>query len=838
MDPLSVTASVIAVVQLSAQVFQYLRDVKDAPKECEKCKKEVLNNQILLSTLQGRLDEAQPDQPWFKQIERLNDADGPLCQYKQALEELWARIAPQHGLQKVKGRLLWKFSKKEVESIFQRMERLARIEIQKDTFSIRRSLRDSHAQQQHDLVMQWLSPIDFDAQQYDIISRRQDGTSQWFLDSPEFKRWMQGPCKTLFCPGIPGAGKTMMAAVTVEYLIEQAESDRDIGVAYLFCSYKAQIDQTTRNLCAAMLRQLVKRRPDLGAPAVDLYNRNSQRGSKPSLDELMQAIKSICSSCSTTYIVIDALDEWSPTSSKQSHLISTMQDLQDRGNVRVLCTSRFLPAVEQFFQSDSRLEVRASEQDIRRYIAGQISQLPSRIRSDEEIQKDLQDKIIKAADGMFLLARLHFDSLLDKTTPKKVRVALSQLREGSEAIDHAYKDAIDRIDRQLAGHRDLARKTLAWMTYAQRLLKTEELRHALAIEPDESSLDEQNLNDVEVIVSVCAGLVMIDEKSGIIRLTHYTIQEFLERVLSDWQPCAQEEIATDCVRYVSFDTFRSGSCTSDASFEQRLAENPFFEYAACCWSMHLQPLQQSRYAAEAALALLRNEALVDSASQAALAPAKIYKYHGYSQEIPGHASGLHLLARCGLSTLTERLLERGSESSHIDINEQDDRGRTPLSWAAQHGHEAVVQLLLETGQVDIDAKDDRGRTPLLWATIRGYEAIVSVLLTARADVNAKEENSQTPLSWAAWYGHKAIVQLLLEAGADVDAKGWYGFTPLLSAVVRGHGAVVQLLLEAGADVDAKDKYGQTPLSLAAKEGKEAVIPLLLEAGADVNAKGE
>ncbi|KAL9049918.1 MAG: hypothetical protein Q9162_006945 [Coniocarpon cinnabarinum] len=251
MDPLSVTASVIAVVQLSCKVFKYLRDVKDAPKECEKCKKEVLNNQILLSTLQGRLDEAQPDQPWFKQIQKLNEAEGPLCQYKQALEELWARIAPQHGLQKVQGRLLWKFSKKEVESILERMERLTHIvsaalqddhlqvlrlsldvdemltaystlaqDIQKDTFSIRTSLRDTQAQQQHVLVMQWLSPTDFDAQQHDIISRRQDGTAQWFLNSPEFKKWFQGSCKTLFCPGIPGAGKTMMAAVAVEYLIE------------------------------------------------------------------------------------------------------------------------------------------------------------------------------------------------------------------------------------------------------------------------------------------------------------------------------------------------------------------------------------------------------------------------------------------------------------------------------------------------------------------------------------------------------------------------------------------------------------------------------------------
>jgi len=90
--------------------------------------------------------------------------------------------------------------------------------------------------------MEWLSPIDFPAQQHDIITQRQEGTGQWFLDSPEFKRWLQGSDKTLFCPGIPGAGKTMMAAIAIDHLCRTAQCG-DIVVAYLFRNYKAQADQ-------------------------------------------------------------------------------------------------------------------------------------------------------------------------------------------------------------------------------------------------------------------------------------------------------------------------------------------------------------------------------------------------------------------------------------------------------------------------------------------------------------------------------------------------------------------------------------------------------------------
>jgi hypothetical protein len=38
------------------------------------------------------------------------------------------------------------------------------------------------------------------------------------LKPPQFIEWLEGKKKTLFCPGIPGAGKTMIASIVVDHL--------------------------------------------------------------------------------------------------------------------------------------------------------------------------------------------------------------------------------------------------------------------------------------------------------------------------------------------------------------------------------------------------------------------------------------------------------------------------------------------------------------------------------------------------------------------------------------------------------------------------------------------
>jgi hypothetical protein len=124
MDGFSVAASIIAVLQLTGAVIGYLNDVKDAPKECQQYAIEASNLQNLLINLLYQLNQGQTGDRWYTAVRALNVENGPLDQYKQALEQLRLRVEIQDGIQKVKRRLLWKFSKEEVTSILTRMERL------------------------------------------------------------------------------------------------------------------------------------------------------------------------------------------------------------------------------------------------------------------------------------------------------------------------------------------------------------------------------------------------------------------------------------------------------------------------------------------------------------------------------------------------------------------------------------------------------------------------------------------------------------------------------------------------------------------------------------------
>jgi ankyrin repeat protein len=356
----------------------------------------------------------------------------------------------------------------------------------------------------------------------------------------------------------------------------------------------------------------------------------------------------------------------------------------------------------------------------------------------------------------------------------------------------------------------------------------------LAVELGEEEvveLDPENIPDVGDLISVCAGLVVVDQESAVIRLVHYTTQEYFERVRDTWNPGAKLLIAITCLTYISFNAFRSGGCSTDEDFEKRLRQNDFLGYAARNWAEHARSVETE--VASLACLFLLHTGLLSSATQVLDVP--VYKYRGYSQKYPA-TTALHWTARFGLCAITEKLFLTLEEEITHAINTQDSDGLAPLAVAAEHGRCEMAKLLLDKG-ADISAQGGHYGNALQAATSRGHIEIVKLLLDKGADINAQCGRYDNALQAASYGGYMEIVKLLLDNGADISAQGRLYSNTLQAASYAGHIEIVKLLLDKGADISAQGGHYGNALQAASYKGHELVVKLLLGKGAEIYVQG-
>jgi Cdc6-like AAA superfamily ATPase len=305
----------------------------------------------------------------------------------------------------------WKRLSMEPEDIQQLRSRI-NVHITLLTALARRLTRDNTTklvQYQEDkeqqAILDWLTLADYVPQQNDFLKKRQAGTGQWLLDSADFKNWVEAKKQTLFCPGIPGAGKTILTSIVVEELSTRFQDDSSIAVTYIYCNFKRQNEQTLEELLASILKQLAQGRPSLPDSVKALHERCKSKKTRPSVDEISAVIQTVVAEYSQVFILVDALDECRARGGCRAQLLLKLFDLQVRCEINFFATSRHIPDIIEKFKQHPLLEIRANEQDVGRYIDGYISNLPSFVENSPGLHREIKTEIVKAVDGMY--AALH-----------------------------------------------------------------------------------------------------------------------------------------------------------------------------------------------------------------------------------------------------------------------------------------------------------------------------------------------------------------------------------------------------------------------------------------------
>ena len=397
----------------------------------------------------------------------------------------------------------------------------------------------------------------------------------------------------------------------------------------------------------------------------------------------------------------------------------------------------------------------------------------------------------------FLLAVLHIEFLASHLNKAQIRSALQKL---PQELEDTYQEALQRIVRQGQPSLEMAYQVLSWISYAYRPLTVEELRCALAVTPGRSTFDEDTMTPESSLVSVCAGLVAVDPQSRIIRLVHYTTQEFFEKIRDSIFHDARRDITRTCLTYLSFDHARY-----DNTRKYDIKKSPFLSYAVQHWRDHMWASPDPKF----------NEMTLQILSQ----PKKM---------------------DCIFQTMDE---------PPFNVGMYRDTTVPPLCAAAFLGLESVVLLLLERGADLTESVTSNGSTALVLAVFRAQQEVIKVLLDRGASINRQDRSGWTPLRatcGASFYVSEkravAAARLLLDRGAEVDVQyvvDGVTASTLMFAVQFGFVQLAQLLLTYGADVNLRNGEGRTALLTAhtvrTTKSTPRISGLLARHGADINA---
>ncbi|TVY45194.1 Serine/threonine-protein phosphatase 6 regulatory ankyrin repeat subunit C [Lachnellula occidentalis] len=711
-------------------------------------------------------------------------------------------------------------------------------------------------------IRTWLSPTDFESEGSEYrkhLNTHVAGTGDWIFETEQYRNWHDAATGSLWIQGIPGSGKSVVAANIIHALKNEATP-----VLFFFSRRIIKSNSEPGNLVRDCLYQFLDHSKSLQARLKSLIEQHSVVGKVP-FHELWRVLLSAFSTVPRVYILLDALDELEVEEDDLLQRLLALGQLRP-DSTKLIMTSRPLPHLQAVLKgpsmTDLRLTGRVIAKDINKYVDHRLANQQEKVLTEDD-ESAIKQALDKKSRGLFLYARLMLDEILQQSIP--VHAHLLHL---PSSLEDMYINILHEQRLRSGSSIEFQSHMLSWVTHASRPLRVTEIAALVKSRDDCGGLKDSQ--DAKLMIRTsCGPLVeILDDET--VQVIHHSFTEFLldrnrdcvdeitasESLFPVFTPMSiHRSLAISCLRYLSSGCFATWSTAERPTMayshrreEQRrmMVQFHFLQYASQNLLYHAGKLVDFLDSA------LENE--LDGFFQYGSHNFESWKdflFSNRNEDIPDGLYPIHIAAQAGMTDYAKRILEQGEEARDLI----DSCKRTAIAYAAMHGNVEVLEILLKSG-ARYTVNDYDGLEPIHHAAKGNHAEALQCLMDVGAYplapksvedheyyVSHDSTLGKTPVQYACELGNEEAVSLMLNKLTEESKTGSLSLSLILPqwAAATGQAKVLETLLqhpEILANIDKKDVHGKTALYVAACVKDSATVQTILQHGADVSSRSD
>ncbi|KAI1120284.1 hypothetical protein F5Y10DRAFT_258736 [Nemania abortiva] len=424
-----------------------------------------------------------------------------------------------------------------------------------------------------------LNPLEYGDRLDWIRNRVHEGSPKWMLQDKVFQEWLDMSKKEatwLWVQGIPGSGKTYLAAAAVDEAAIQHQT------LYVFASYDSQNITSALAITQSLVFQAAAENQILQAIVVGFSERDLASDGRKALELL----KSLLIASTGTCIIVDGLDEIEEL--ERRILLQRLDDLVDEcSELKILICSRPEDDITKAMSKKSR-HLRIDQRNmasIQRYVNHKTQEWMALQDFDQQTASEISgllSPLAARANGMFLYARIVLDNLAQLSTIEEIQRELKALPTDMNA---AYRRALSKIYNLQPLMQERALKVLGWIGCAPTPMTTLEIEQALSI--DASTEEIPSIISSVNFLKLCGPIVeIVNDK---LQFVHFTVKEYIFSPQIDGSirtKDANETLAIANLNYLCSGIRDLDSADSDSHIRRSILAGDYrlLDYAAWYWA--------------------------------------------------------------------------------------------------------------------------------------------------------------------------------------------------------------------------------------------------------------